>query len=102
MKDALLDLNATVATVLDIATWIWIGAVLFLTGFAAWLLIAAVRRVIDSFTRANRLVAEEVGPDALRLLEDLDTHLEQHAANDPELAAAYQRPAADIRKEEQS
>ena len=42
-------------------------------------------------SRANRLVRHEVGPDALRLLQELDTHLAQTVARDPELAAGFQR-----------
>lgn len=55
MKDDFLNLNARVATVLDIATWLWIGSVLFLTSWAAWLLIKTIRHAAASFARAVQL-----------------------------------------------
>jgi hypothetical protein len=33
----------------------------------------------------------DVGPDALRLFEDLDAHLDEHVAANPELAAGFDR-----------
>ncbi|WP_306317299.1 MULTISPECIES: hypothetical protein [unclassified Streptomyces] len=89
MKDALLDLNATVATVLDVATWIWIGAVLFLTGFAAWLLIATARRAIAAIRRANHIV--DAARDDLIAHQELDAHLTD----------CWQQYADDTRKETQ-
>lgn len=87
MKDALLDLNATVATVLDVATWIWIGAVLFLTGFAAWVAIRLTRRVIDSIARARQTIRD--ARDDLISHQELDAHLN----------ACWQQYADDTRKE---
>lgn len=33
----------------------------------------------------------DVGPDALRLLQELDTHLDEYVAADPELSAGFDR-----------
>jgi CHASE3 domain sensor protein len=43
----------------------------------------------------------EVGPDALRLLQDLDTHLDEYVAADTELAAGFARLRAAVRDEQQ-
>lgn len=52
----------------------------------------------------------DVGPDALRLLEDLDDHLDRFVANDPEVKAGLSRlfealgapPASDEQEGEQA
>jgi ABC-type nickel/cobalt efflux system permease component RcnA len=85
MKDALLDLNATVATVLDVATWMWIGSAVFLTGCAAWAVIHIGRRVFDAFTRANQTIRELISQ------EDVAAHLN----------TCWQQYADDTRKETQ-
>lgn len=43
----------------------------------------------------------DVGPDALRLLQDLDTHLDEYVAADTELAAGFDRLRQAIRDEQQ-
>lgn len=62
MKEDLLNLNATVATVLDIGTWIWITSAVILTLFLAWLVITAGRHayasIRDSFARAHQTIAD--------------------------------------------
>ena len=45
----------------------------------------------------------DIGPDALRLLEELDAHLDNYVLADPELAAGFDRlrtAITDHRKEE--
>lgn len=44
----------------------------------------------------------EVGPDALRLLNDLDTHLDEYVAADTELAAGFDRLRQAVRDEQQN
>ena len=56
MKDDLLNLNATVATVLDIGTWLWIASALILAGFAVFAAVAIGYHVAASFARAIDLV----------------------------------------------
>jgi ABC-type nickel/cobalt efflux system permease component RcnA len=96
MKDDLLNLNATVATVLDVATWTGIASAVFITGFAAWIAIRIGRRTLDAFTRANQTVREATKPDPLR---ELAAHVNQVAADEPELTAAYTRLDNAIREE---
>jgi hypothetical protein len=43
----------------------------------------------------------DVGPDSLRLLEDLDAHLDNFVANDPEVKAGLARLHAAIHDERQ-
>lgn len=43
----------------------------------------------------------DVGPDALRLLQDLDAHLDEYVAADTELAAGFARLRQAIRDEQQ-
>lgn len=43
----------------------------------------------------------DVGPDALRLLKDLDTHLDEYVAADTELAAGFDRLRRAVRDEQQ-
>lgn len=43
----------------------------------------------------------DVGPDALRLLEDLDTHLDEYVAADTELSAGFDRLRQAVRDEQQ-
>lgn len=43
----------------------------------------------------------EVGPDALRLLAELDAHLNEYVAADAELAAGFDRLRQAIRDEQQ-
>lgn len=42
----------------------------------------------------------DVGPDALRLLEELDTHLDNYVAADAELAAGFDRLRQAVRDEQ--
>lgn len=44
----------------------------------------------------------DVGPDALRLLQDLDTHLDEYVAADTELAAGFDRLRRAIRDEQRN
>lgn len=82
MKDDLLNLVATYAAVAETVTWLLIAAALYLTGFATWLAVAVIRRICDSFTRANQLVVEIAAhPDTPELdagYARLDAATDQH------------------------
>jgi hypothetical protein len=81
---------------LQAAVWMWAISGLFLTaaiGAVAYLL---GRLVFDAIARTYRAQHHDVGPDALRLLQELDVHLDQTAARDPELAAGLHRLHAAI------
>jgi hypothetical protein len=43
----------------------------------------------------------DVGPDALRLLQELNAHLDEYVLTDPELAAGFDRLRTAIRDEQQ-
>ncbi|MEV4861501.1 hypothetical protein [Streptomyces ossamyceticus] len=43
----------------------------------------------------------DVGPDALRLLQELDAHPDEYVLADPELAAGFDRLRTAIRDEQQ-
>jgi len=51
--------------------------------------------------RRRRARQHDTSPDALRLLEDLDDHLDDVLANDPDVAAGFARLDAAIRREQQ-
>lgn len=98
MKD---DLHAALDTYVTGLQWaMWIGGVIILAALVgiAWLTLHASCRIYQAITD-TRAARHDVGPDALRLLQDLDTHLTQTVAHDPHLAAAYARLDAAIRKE---
>lgn len=65
-------------------------------------------RIIREARQRGRLlrgVQHDVGPDALRLLEELDAHLDEHVLANPELAAGFDRlrdAIRDHRKEEEA
>ncbi|MGW8679577.1 hypothetical protein ACWGNN_00660 [Streptomyces sp. NPDC055817] len=80
MKADVLALIDTYATAMQWVVWIWIGAALFLTGLAAWVVSLIACRIFASLTRANRLI------DGL---------------NDAGVAAGYARFEAAIREESQ-
>jgi hypothetical protein len=51
---------------------------------------------------AHRTQQPDVGPDALRLLQELDAHLDEYVLADPELAAGFDRLRTAIRDEQQN
>lgn len=78
-----------------------IAIVVALLGLAFYL----VCRAVDEHLDRKRLDAahddeHDVGPDALRLLEDLDAHLDEYLAADPELTAGFDRLREAIRDEQ--
>jgi monomeric isocitrate dehydrogenase len=44
----------------------------------------------------------DVGPDALRLLQELDAHLDEYLLANPDVAAGFDRLRAAIRDEQQN
>lgn len=70
-------------------------ALMFATGFVCWRMSRVLRRSLHRDQAADTV---DVGPDALRLLEDLDAHLDEYVAADPELAAGFGRLRDAIRE----
>lgn len=81
--------SAIVATITVLA---FVGAVV------CWRMSLVLRRSLHRDQAADTV---DVGPDALRLLEDLDAHLDEYVAADPELAAGFGRLRDAIRDEQQ-
>ncbi len=69
------------------ACWI-VAAVLFLGGLLLALGLCRVGSAASRAEEAREKPVHNVGPDSLRLLEDLDSHLDAHAAR---LAGLYER-----------
>ncbi|MGW1796915.1 hypothetical protein ACWCQN_13110 [Streptomyces sp. NPDC001984] len=67
-------------------------ALVYLVGQAVALVFSIVAAIV-AWWRGRR---HDVGPDALRLLEDLHKHLDRCAARDPEVAAGFARLDAAI------
>lgn len=67
---------------------------------AAVLVIALVDRAHRCAELAKTADPYAVGPDALRLLEELDTHLDDYVAADTELAAGFDRLRQAVRDEQ--
>jgi cytochrome c-type biogenesis protein CcmH/NrfG len=64
------------------------GQALVITAVSVVGALACAWQAIRAWRAADR---HDVGPDSLRLLEDLDAHLDEHVAADPELAAGFDR-----------
>ncbi len=71
---------------------------LILTGLIAAVGVVFVCRAV----RPGRATTHPVNPKALRLLEELDAHLDDYVTADPELAAGFDRLRAAIRDEQQN
>lgn len=74
--------------------WGAIASVGLLTAFFSTAIVAAGMRAADAVARwwKRRYVTEhDVGPDALQLLEELDTHLDQYLVEHPDVAAGFDR-----------
>ncbi len=69
------------------ACWL-IAAVLFPGGLLLVLGLCRVGGAVSRAEEARGKPVHDVGPDSLRLLEDLDAHLDAHAAR---LAGLYER-----------
>jgi len=76
-------------------------AVAFLATLAVLILIAICAAIYSAIARRWRARRHDVGPDALRLLEDLDKHLDAFALDDPEVAAGLARLHAAVRDDRQ-
>lgn len=48
-------------------------------------------KALAALADRRREQRHDVGPDALRLLQELDVHLDEYVAADPELAAGFDR-----------
>jgi hypothetical protein len=99
---------ADIVTLLGIAVWMQIASTAILTsaaGVAAFLIgRLACLTIARAYHRRSHHGPHDVGPDALRLLQELDVHLDQIAAHDPQLAAGFQQmpdTAHNTRKEAQ-
>lgn len=68
----------------------------------AVLFVVALVVVVVRWCRDRRDRRHDVGPDALRLLEELDGHLDAFAADDPEVQAGLARLRAAVRDEQQN
>jgi hypothetical protein len=77
---------------MSLAEW---ALVLVLAAALAWVIVHKLRG-------GNRRVEAALeGPDTLALLEELDAHLEEYVAADPEMAARFDRLWAAIHDEQQ-
>lgn len=68
------------------------------------IVLAALAGVLWRISRAHRAYTaarHDVGPDTLRLLQELDAHLDNYVAADDELAAGFDRLRAAVRDEQQ-
>ncbi|MFD9192948.1 hypothetical protein ACFWCA_32640 [Streptomyces phaeochromogenes] len=96
---------ADIAAVLDIAVWVVIVSTVVLYSAAAvgasLLLWLAFRAIVRAHQTRWHTGPHDVGPDALRLLEDLDRDLDEMVAADPELAAGFERLREAVADEQQ-
>lgn len=90
-----------------INAWLWLvdaidrygpGLAVAAIAWAAW---RALRKIRGLIRRRWHRGPHDVGPDALRLLEDLDHHLDELVATDPDLAAGFERLRNAARDEQQ-
>lgn len=78
------------------------GAVLLAVAFLAVGFVTGVVWIAAcEISRRLKGRRHDVGPDQLRLLEELDAHPDDYVATDPELAAGFARLRAAIRNEQQ-
>jgi hypothetical protein len=82
---------------------VWAGALsfAFLDTVAAIVPIAIGKVAFDALARWWRVGRHDVGPDALRLLEDLDCHLDAYLLDHPDVAAGFDLLRAAVRDEQQ-
>lgn len=76
-------------------------SVAFLAGLALAIVVVFALALIRAAAYYRRVDQDDVGPDALQLLEDLDAHLNQHADHDPDLTAGFVQLRGAIRDEQQ-